>query len=53
MKTFNEIAAEYRPYHTIAAFQIGAQDYMDGRHINPYGSGAFRGRSSCGLRAAH
>jgi hypothetical protein len=29
MKTFNEIAAEYAPYHTMQAFQLGAQDYMD------------------------
>jgi hypothetical protein len=30
MKTFNEIAAEYAPYHQLPAFAKGAEDYMDG-----------------------
>jgi hypothetical protein len=34
MKTFNEIAAEYAPYHQMKEFQVGAQDYMDGNHRN-------------------
>jgi hypothetical protein len=34
MKTFNEIAAEYAPYHSLREFQIGSQDYMDGNHRN-------------------
>jgi hypothetical protein len=36
MKTFNEIAHEYRPYHTMQEFQIGSESYMDGRYENPY-----------------
>ena len=32
MKTFNEIAAEYAPYHTMKEFQLGAQDWTDGNY---------------------
>jgi hypothetical protein len=45
MKTYNEIAHEYRPYDQMNEFQIGAQDYMDSQHANPYGS------SSAGAQA--
>jgi hypothetical protein len=36
MKTFNELAHEYRPYHEMPAFQKGAEDYMDGNYACPY-----------------
>jgi hypothetical protein len=38
MKTFPEIAETFAPYHTLPAFQIGAQDWMDGCCVNPYGT---------------
>ena len=31
MKTFNEIAAEFAPYNTMAAFRLGAEAYRNGR----------------------
>jgi hypothetical protein len=37
-QTFPEIAETFAPYHTLTAFQVGAQDYMDRRHSNPYGT---------------
>jgi hypothetical protein len=36
MKTFDEIAREYGSLNQRKEFQIGAQDYMDGKHDNPY-----------------
>jgi hypothetical protein len=35
-QTFPEIAATFAPYHEMLPFQRGAEDYMDGRHDNPY-----------------
>lgn len=36
MKTFNELAYEYRPYHTMPAFAKGAENYMDRNYECPY-----------------
>jgi hypothetical protein len=36
MKTYDEIARECRPYDQREEFQIGAQDYRDGKLNNPY-----------------
>jgi hypothetical protein len=44
-RTFPEIAAEYRPYHTMLAFQVGAEDYMDGKHDNPFGSSSVEAQA--------
>ena len=33
MKTFNEIAAEYAPYHKMPEFLKGVDDYMDGAPV--------------------
>jgi len=30
-ETFSEIAAEYAPYNTMAAFELGADAYRNGR----------------------
>jgi hypothetical protein len=35
-RTFPEIAATFAPYDKMAGFQRGHEDYMDGRHDNPY-----------------
>jgi hypothetical protein len=51
-KTFNEIAQEYIPYHTLKAFQIGSQDYMDGNYNNPYGDGYEAQAWDRGMEAA-
>ena len=37
-KTFPEIAAEYAPYHTMQAFQVGAEAFMDHRYTHRYSS---------------
>jgi hypothetical protein len=53
MKTFNQLAAEYAPYHTLAAFRRGAQDYMDGNFTCPYGSAGVDGQAwDRGMEAA-
>jgi hypothetical protein len=39
MKTFNELAHEYRPYHEMPAFQKGAEAYMDRNYECPYSDG--------------
>jgi hypothetical protein len=36
MKTFNEIASEYAPYHTLPAFRKGTEDYMDSKFDCPF-----------------
>jgi hypothetical protein len=36
MKTFNEIAQTFRPYHAMPAFQKGAKDWKDGQYANPF-----------------
>jgi hypothetical protein len=36
MRSFNEIAATYAPYHTMPAFQEGAEAYAKGRYDNPF-----------------
>ena len=44
-RTFPQIAAEYAPYHTMLAFQVGAEDYMDGHFQNPFGSSSVEAQA--------
>jgi hypothetical protein len=43
--TFPQIAAEYAPYHTMLAFQVGAEDYMDSHFQNPFGSSSVEAQA--------
>jgi hypothetical protein len=51
-KTFNEIAAEYAPYHTLPAFAKGAEDYMDSKFDCPFAGGVDGQAWDRGMEAA-
>ena len=41
--TLDELRREYRPYHTIPAFDAGFNDYQRGHFLSPQGVGFLYG----------
>ena len=60
MKTFNELAYEYRPYHEMPAFAQGVSAYMDRNYACPYSepsegvkAQAWDRGAECAMRFTH